>query len=67
MDVTLKLIKTIRFNSQITSTFGASISQMCMCIVSHQIEEMKLKKALIVSITNGMHFTPGILSLSLMC
>ena len=32
LDVTLKLIKTIRFNVQITSTFGAYISQMCMWI-----------------------------------
>ena len=38
IDVKLKLIKTIRFSSQITSTFGACISQMCMCIVFHQIE-----------------------------
>ena len=37
--VTLKLIKTIRFNSQITLTFGACISQMCMCIASHQLDE----------------------------
>ena len=39
IDVTLKLIKIIRFDSQNTSTFGASISQMCMCITSNQIEE----------------------------
>ena len=37
IDVTLKLIKIIRFDSQNTSTFGASISQMC--ITSNQIEE----------------------------
>ena len=39
VDINLKLIKTIRFNSQITSTFGACISQMCMCITTHQTEE----------------------------
>ena len=44
IDVLLKLIKTIRFNSQITSTFCASISQMCMCIASHLIEEQCYSK-----------------------
>ena len=38
-DVTLKLIKVIRINSQNTSTFGAHNSQMYMCITFHQIEE----------------------------